>query len=317
MSLQRLHFLVVVTLAAAATSAALGQTAAPRFGPAGSGSQTQAPIPDFSTTWARLSLPGFEPPLSGPGPVTNRSRRPDGASNLQQLVGDYTNPILKPQAAEVVKRAAEIALRGVGYPTPRNQCWPGGVPFVFSDMGMQMIQEAARVTILYVYDHEVRRVRMNAPHPAQVTPSWFGDSVGHYEGDTLVIDTVGIKIGPFAMVDWYGTPHTAALHVVERYRLIDEEAAKEAEQRSATENVRLQGADFPFAANPKDKSKALQLQFTVEDDGVFTTPWSATVTYRRPSTPLVAQWPEYACAQNIQWYSGKDAAVPTADKPDF
>jgi len=55
----------------------------------------------------------------------------------------------------------------------------------------------------------------------------------------------------------------------------------------------------------------------VEDEGVFTTPWSATVTYRRPLSPLVAQWPEYACAQNIQWYSGKDAAVPTADKPDF
>jgi len=50
--------------------------------------------------------------------------------------------------------------------------------------------------------------------------------VGHYEGDTLVIDTVGIKIGPFTMVDWYGTPHTEALHVVERYRLLGHEAAK-------------------------------------------------------------------------------------------
>jgi hypothetical protein len=317
MTLHRRHFLVVATLTGAATTAALGQTAAPGFEPAGGGSQTQSPIPDFSTSWARLSLPGFEPPLSGPGPVTNRSRRPDGAGNVAQLVGDYTNPILKPEAAEVVKRAAEIALRGVGYPTPRNQCWPGGVPFVFSDMGMQMIQEADRITILYVYDHHVRRVRLNAQHPAQATPSWFGDSVGHYEGDTLVVDTVGVKIGPFAMVDWYGTPHTAALHVVERYRLIDDEAARQAEERSAKENVRLQGADFPFAANPKDKSKALQLQFTVEDDGVFTTPWSATVTYRRPLTPLVTQWPEYACAQNIQWYSGKDAAVPTAGKPDF
>jgi hypothetical protein len=315
MSLQRRYFLLVVALATATATAALGQTAAPGFGPGGW--QTQSSVPDFSTTWARLSLPGFEPPLSGPGPVTNRSRRPDGAANLQQLVGDYTNPVLKPQAAEVVKKAAEIALRGIGYPTPRNQCWPGGVPFVFSDMGMQMIQEADRVTILYVYDHQVRRVRLNAAHPAQVTPSWFGDSVGHYEGDTLVIDTIGIKVGPFAMVDWYGTPHTAALHVVERYRLIDDEAAKEAETRSWTENVRLQGADFPFAANPNDKSKALQLQFTVEDEGVFTAPWTATVTYRHPLSPLVARWPEYACAENVLWYSGKDAAVPTAHKADF
>ena len=49
---------------------------------------------------------------------------------------------------------------------------------------------------------------MNQPHPTQVTPSWYGDSVGHYEGDTLVIDTVGVKIGPFSMVDMYGTPYT-------------------------------------------------------------------------------------------------------------
>jgi len=148
MSAQRRHFLLVGTLAAAAATAASGQTAAPGSGPAGAASQTHSSIPNFSTAWVRLSLPGFELPLSGPGPVTNRSRRPDGASDLLQLVGDYTNPILKPQAAEVVKRAGEIALRGEGYPTPRNQCWPGGVPFVFSDMGMQMIQEVDRVTIL-------------------------------------------------------------------------------------------------------------------------------------------------------------------------
>jgi hypothetical protein len=60
---------------------------------------------------------------------------------------------------------------------------------------------------------------MNQPHPAQITPSWYGDSVGYYENDTLVIDTEGVRVGPFAMVDMYGTPHTDALHVVERYRL--------------------------------------------------------------------------------------------------
>src|SRR5215472_2464089 len=60
-------------------------------------------IPDFSGIWAHLSWPDFEPPLAGPGPVTNRSRR-NGVGNSYQLVGDYTNPILKPQAAEVVKK---------------------------------------------------------------------------------------------------------------------------------------------------------------------------------------------------------------------
>jgi hypothetical protein len=60
--------------------------------------------------------------------------------------------------------------------------------------------------IWHTYDHEFRQVRMNQPHLPQATPSWYGDSVGHYEGDTLIIDTVGIRIGPFAMVDQYGSP---------------------------------------------------------------------------------------------------------------
>jgi hypothetical protein len=80
-------------------------------------------------------------------------------------------------------------------------------------------------------------VRVNATHPGHVTPSWNGDSVGRYEGDMLVIDTVGIRSDrPFAMVDMYGTPHTAALHVIERYRLLDHEAAKAAEERGENGN---------------------------------------------------------------------------------
>jgi hypothetical protein len=73
---------------------------------------------------------------------------------------------------------------------------------------------------------------MNQPHPAEVIPSWYGDSVGHYEGDTLVIDTVGIKIGSFStpglysMINLFGTRYTSVLHVVERYRLLDHETAK-------------------------------------------------------------------------------------------
>lgn len=84
-------------------------------------------------------------------------------------------------------------LSGTGYPDPRNQCQPQGVPYVFTSGGMQLLQQRDKVTFLYDYDHQVRHVRMNQPHPAQVTPSWYGDSVGHYEGDTLVIDTVGFK----------------------------------------------------------------------------------------------------------------------------
>ena len=109
---------------------------------------------------------------------------------------------------------------------------------------MQMLQQRDKIIFLYPNDHQVRYVRMNVPHRVPVTPSWYGDSVGHYEGDTLVIDTIGVKLGPFAMVDFYGTPYTQALHVVERYRLLDYEAAKEGLERDARENLRpATGAD--------------------------------------------------------------------------
>jgi len=293
-------------------------------------SRGTASVPDFSGVWGNPYLYGIEPPLSGPGPVVNKSRRRqtvdiDGrrlppanaplVSSAIQLVGDYANPILKPAAAEVVKKHAEMSLAGVGYPSPRNQCWPEGVPFIFTNSAVQLLQQPDKITMLYDENHEVRRVRMNEPHPVQVTPSWYGDSVGHYEGDTLVIDTVGFKIGPFSAVDQYGTPFTQALHVVERYRLIDYEAAKAAWERGGKENSRGGGGiGEGWAPNPTYKGKGLQLQFTVEDKGVFATPWSATKTYRR----VFRDWPEQVCAENPHKYgTEKDAAVPTADKPDF
>ena len=304
-------FLLLVTLAATAATPAFGQTVTPAVGPTTSGTQSAASIPDFSGIWAHPFLTGFEPPRSGPGPVRNKSRRPDGVANFSQLVGDYTNPILKPHAAEAVKKHGEISLAGVGYPTPSNQCWPGGVPYIFWDFLMQMFQQPDQITMIYRHGNEVRRVRMNQPHPAQVTPSWYGDSVGHYEGETLVVDTVGIKIGPFAMVDMYGTPFTEKLHVVERYRLVDYDAAKDAMDRNDKENSHAGGAwDF----DPKYRGKVLQLHFTVEDEGVFTMPWTSTITYR----PAVFPWTELICAENQrEFYNNRDSLIPTANKPDF
>jgi len=292
------NFLFLVTAASAVATLDLGHAAAPATS-----------IPNFSGMWAHPSIPGVEPLSSGPTSITNRSRREGGVSDNRQLVGDYTNPILKPDAAEVVRKFGEMSLAGIGYPTPRNQCWPGGIPFILPVAGMQMFQQRDKITMIYLVDHQVRHIRMNAQHPAQVSPSWFGDSVGHYEGDTLVIDTVGIKVGPFAMIDWYGTPYTQALHVVERYQLLDYEAAKEGLERDAKENLRNQQ---PF--DPSYRGKHLQLRFTVEDPNVFTTPWSATVTYRR----LAGEWREDVCAENPNKYgTERDAQVPTADKPDF
>src|SRR5215813_3271754 len=106
-------------------------------------SQGSGAIPDFSGIWAHPYIPGFEPPASGPGPVLNKSRWPTGPnagrSSVAQYVGDYTNPILKPLAAEVVKKRGEIELSGRIAPTPANQCWPEPLPYVLWNPGMQML----------------------------------------------------------------------------------------------------------------------------------------------------------------------------------
>ena len=293
----RRNFLLLATLTAIAATPGLG---APAPAPA---------IPDFSGLWSHPWLPGYEPLASGPTSLVNRSRR-NGVSNILELVGDYTNPILKPQAAEVVKKFGEMSTAGVTFPSPRNQCWPNGVPFVLPVNGMQMFQRADKITIIYANDHQVRRVRLNAQHPANVTPSWYGDSVGHYEGDTLVIDTVGIKVGRFAMVDWYGTPQTPALHVIERYRLLDYADAKDGLDRAIKENTLPQ----PSTIDLSYRGKHLQLHLTVEDPNVFTTRWSATVTYGRPLT----EWGENICAENpFRYGTTPDPEVPRAERPDF
>src|ERR1700681_344540 len=136
-------FGVLVALAAAAAMLGRGLAAS-----AADGAQSAAPIPDFSGIWGHQYL-GFEPPLSGPGPALNRSRLPTGESNGSQLVGDYTNPILKPHAAEIVKKYGEISLAGVAFPSPRNQCQPHGVPFILWDFEIQILQQPDKITILH------------------------------------------------------------------------------------------------------------------------------------------------------------------------
>jgi len=295
----------------AVISAALAVVAVtPGAGQTGGGTETP-PIPDFAGIWWHPSLPGIEPLASGPTSLTNRTRR-NGVSDYNQLVGDYTNPILQPWAADIVRKHGDLSIAGVVYANPANQCWPEPGPFIYKNFGLQILQQPHQITLLYEQDHEVRRIRMNEAHPAQVRPSWYGDSVGRYEGDTLVIDTVGIKADrPHAMLDLYGTPYTNELHVVERYRLIDYETAKEGLERDEKENFRI--ANSP--ADRNYRGKHLQIQFTVEDKGAFTTPWTATLTYALGST----DWPETVCAENVFAFGEKDsaAAVPVAAKPDF
>jgi hypothetical protein len=288
--------------------------------------QTAASIPDLSGVWQHPAFPWYEPPASGAPPfVTNLSRWAQqlpgglagsaaqpagkvGISDYDQLVGDYKNPILQPWAAEMVKKHGEMSLAGITFGNPSNQCWPFPPPFIFKQFMVQFVQQPDKVTMLYSGDHEVRRVRMNAKHPSPLKPSWYGDSVGHYEGDTLVIDTVGVRTDrPYAMQDIFGTPYTDKLHMIERYRIRDYEDVKDAIDRNKKENWLFNGDVWP------QRGKFLQVEVTIEDPGVFTKPFSATVTYA-PADAI----PEGACAENPhEYYNNKDSDVPTAKKPDF
>ena len=172
MSMQR-NFLLLVAAATVAAMPAMAQTAS-AVRPAGSETERAASLPDFSGVWIHPAFPWFEPPASGPGPITNLSRwagqgpaGPGGSlalpagkvgiSDYDQLVGDYNSPILQPWAAAVVKRFGEMSLAGITYPNPSNQCQPSPVPFIYKLQTMQMMQQGGRITILYGgYNNEVR-----------------------------------------------------------------------------------------------------------------------------------------------------------------
>jgi hypothetical protein len=264
----------------------------------------------FTSVWWHSSLPSFEPLPSGPRPVTNLSRTPQGFSNYGQLVGDYKNPILQPWAADVVKKKGDESLAGVVFPNPANQCWPEPMPFLYKNFGIQLVPRGDEITILYDQDHEFRKIRMNQPHAARPRPSFYGDPVGHFEGDTLVVDTVGVRTDhPFAMIDLFGTPYSDKLHIVERFKVIPYDQAKDGLDRDAKENFRP-GAFI----NRNYRGNHLQVYMTIEDPGVFTMPWPVTVTYGRGADQL----PETVCSENIQeYFENKVAHVPTAAKPDF
>jgi hypothetical protein len=273
-----------------------------------SGADNKTTVPDLSGLWGRQSL-DWEAPATGLGPIVNTKLRANGMRDSDTRVGDFNNPNLKPFAAAEVKRQGEISLRGETFPNPANQCQPQAIPFLLTQLEIALLQQKDEVTILYMIDHHVRHVRLNQQHPAHVIPSWSGDSIGHYDGDTLVIDTVGIKVGPFSMIDQYGTPFTDALHVIERYRLIDGQAARDAERR----NEKQSGSAMGRFADFDDKEAGLQIQFTVEDSGAFNSPWSATATYLRGR-----DWLEFICAESpYDYITGKNPRIPTANKLDF
>ena len=270
--------------------------------------ETPAKVPDFSGLWGKSSIP-YQRPLSGQGPL-ERLKLPSGRPSRNSQAGDYTNPNWKPEAAAAVKRFGELA-QTVGAPDPETECWPEAPPYIYKIQETQIIQQPDQILIVYSYSNQIRRIRLNSQHPGHVTPSWYGDSVGHFEGETLVVDTVGIKRGRYSMLDRYGTPFSDAVHLVERFQFIDRMEAEAAMKKHEQEYGRVQ---VGYAVDPDYKGPSLQVQFTVEDPNMFNAPWSGMVTFRRNIGP----WPERICAENASNHGlAEDPDLPKAGKPDF
>ena len=258
---------------------------------------------------------------SGPQPLRNLSRRPDGTSDAGRLVGDYRNPILTPEASAVVKQKGELAKAGKGFPNAQDQCRAIAPPFASAMTTTFAMLQAKNgdITILSDQNANMRHIRMNASHPAKLAPTPMGDLIGHWEGDTLVIDTVGVKVDRFTSVDRFGTPQSEAMHVVERYRLIDGTLAKaqvdkyefnRGHRRRRRPERRRPGCGL----QPRYPSQGLQLDVTMEDPKVFTMPLTARVTIvGRPRSGR-----NWSAADNPQeHYKDEWIGLPRADKPDF
>ena len=262
-----------IVAAIAAGSAALGSI------PLAVAASAPSAVPDFSGYWEK---PGnesgrmFHPPASGPGPVLRT------ADAGEFSIGDHTNPILTPRAAAAVKAFGDSGRGGKVELPAWSLCWPSGVPLVLNMAEpVQFLQTPDQITILYTRDMQVRRIHLNQQHPTNLKPSWYGYSVGRYEnGDTLVVDTRGQNSK--ALVDRFGTPRSENIRVIERYKL---------------------GPD----------KKTIRVDFTVEDPQMFTTAWSAHVTYERSDVPIH----ERICAENNKNPDGGEFPVPAATKADF
>ena len=276
------------------SAAALGLVAAATLIPAVAQNAKSGAIPNFGpdtiTAWvtSRPTMDDFLPPENGPGPVLSDPKHPyvpNGSGQPTYRVADLANPILKPWAVEKMKKANDDVLAGKVPYIARERCWPAGVPGLdvyTRGQPVYFIQSPKEVLIVNELSTQIRHIYMNAQHTAHPTPSWYGESVGRYEGDELVIDTIGLNDRTF--VDNYRTPHTDQLHVIERFKLAD-------------------------------GGKMLEARITVEDPGTFNVPWTAIQRWRRSEVRAMIE--DY-CAENNGFFFGYDVfPMPQANKPDF
>jgi hypothetical protein len=253
----------------------------------GSVAHAQNTVPNFHGKWGRGWFGYCTPYVAENGTV----------------IDGYKNPILKPWPAELVNlKARGLAEQARRIAIPHTTCWPEGVPGVLGLRQMEIIQTEREIVFYYEDDHHVRHVYLNQAHSKNPVPSWLGESVGHFEGDTLVVDTIGFAAKPQASVDRHGTPVTDTLHVVERYRLVDYEIQERPVGGVSQARAALPSLDM--------SGKTLELSFTIEDPAVFHKPWTTVVGYK----PDRREQREVVCAENNRAYFD---LMPIAQMPDF
>ena len=146
---------------------------------------------------------------------------------------------------------------------PEANCLPAGIPRG-SPYPWRMVQTPTHYFLLFEGNiHSYRQIFMNAKHPADPDPTWFGHSVGHWEGNTLIVDTVGFN--DKFWFDYKGHPHTEKLHTIERYTRTDE--------------------------------GHMAIEVTIDDPGAYTQPFT---TVGRAQLMTGAELLEYICQENNQ-----------------
>jgi hypothetical protein len=249
----------------------------------------ESAIPNFSSAafgWQPTTFLDFEPiagkvaPI-GPDPTYTPGR------GIERL-SDAENPNLKPWAAAQMRMHNDLVRSGHRAFNAQSRCWPGGGPgqLLFVAEPVYFIQTPQEIWIIWQRNQQVRRVYLDRAHSENPKPSWFGESVGHYENGELVVDTVGFVEHPYSFVDNYRTPHTRDLHVVERWKIVD-------------------------------GGKAVEATVTVEDPGAFNAPWSGMARWQKANRPMI----ESICAENNLNYETffklREYPMPEAKTPDF
>jgi hypothetical protein len=193
-------------------------------------------------------------PVPGsPKPVTFDPAHPyypnhvDGHDSTFRFA-DISNPNLTQWAKDGLSKSNNMILSGFSMFNRTARCWEPGVPVLDLSPGTTyFIQTPKEVIIFWQHDSISRHIYMNVPHSKNPQPSWNGESVGHYEGDTLVVDTIGVTTKAFS--DNYRTPHSDQFHLIERFR-------------------------------PYNDGKNLELEMDFSDPVAFVQPWKAIHRYQ-------------------------------------